>query len=74
MYQYSLNGGTWTNFTSGQTISNLVPNTTYTMQIRLRKSYNQVWGYSEVLFNTLPVLEDEENFETDTLPPTDSEV
>lgn len=54
MYQYSLNGGAWTNFTSGQTISNLVPNTTYTMQVRLRKSYNQVWGYSET-FNVTTI-------------------
>ena len=54
-------------------VNGLTPNTTYYIAV-ISIERNQVWGYEEVLFNTLPVLEDEENFETDTLPPTDSEV
>ena len=54
-------------------MNGLTPNTTYYIVV-ISIERNQVWGYSEVTFNTLPVLEDEENFETDTLPPTDSEV
>ena len=54
-------------------VNGLTPNTTYYIAV-ISIERNQVWGYSEVSFDTLPVLEDEENFETDTLPPTDSEV
>lgn len=54
-------------------VNGLTPNTTYYIAV-ISIERNQVWGYSEVSFDTLPVLGDEENFETDTLPPTDSEV
>ena len=58
---------------TGKRVNGLTPNTTYYIAV-ISIERNQVWGYAEVPFNTLPVLEDEKNFETDTLPPTDSEV
>lgn len=54
-------------------LSNLTSETTYYIAV-ISVERNQVWGFSEVSFDTLPVFEDEENFDTDTLPPKESEV
>lgn len=45
--QYSLNNGNWIN-TSGNSfiINNLLEDTNYNLRIRIRRSYNQVWGVS----------------------------
>ena len=56
--QYSLNGGSWTNANdtvasdnkSGNfTISNLSPNTTYSVKIRLRRSDSGLWSESSTI-------------------------
>lgn len=55
-------------------VSDLSPNTTYYVAV-ISLERNQVWGYAETSFDTLPVFEDdEENFDTDTLPTSESEV
>lgn len=53
IWQYSVNGGsTWTQFstTAGTsasvTLSSLSPNTSYTVKVRVRRQYNQVYGTS----------------------------
>lgn len=53
IWQYSTNGGsTWTQFstTAGTsaivTLSSLSPNTSYTVKVRARRQYNQVYGTS----------------------------
>ncbi len=51
--QYSLNGAAWTN-TSGLTfsISNLYPNTKYSVKIRVRRKDSGLWTESSVLYGT----------------------
>lgn len=53
IWQYSVNGGsTWTQFstTAGTsasvTLTSLSPNTSYTVKVRVRRQYNQVYGTS----------------------------
>ena len=53
IWQYSVNGGSsWTQFstTAGTsasiTLSSLSPNTSYTVKVRVRRQYNQVYGTS----------------------------
>lgn len=48
------NYGDWAYNNSGQwTISNLTPNTTYTINGAAKKSSNNVWGYNTATFTTL---------------------
>lgn len=47
-------------------VSNLVPSTTYYVAV-ISIERNQVFGYSEISFDTLPVLEDEEEVSESTL-------
>lgn len=57
-------------------VTNLSPETTYYVAV-ISIERNQVWGHAEVSFDTLPILEDEEEFDTETLPtdpPQESEV
>lgn len=51
--QYSLNGGGWIT-TSGKTftISNLVPNTTYSIKIAVRRGDSGLWSYSNIISGT----------------------
>ena len=53
IWQYSINGGsTWTTFSTSAstsasvTLSSLSPNTSYTVKVRARRQYNQVYGTS----------------------------
>lgn len=53
IWQYSTNGGsTWTTFSTtastsaSVTLSSLSPNTSYTVKVRARRQYNQVYGTS----------------------------
>ena len=53
IWQYSINGGsTWTTFSTAAstsasvTLSSLSPNTNYTVKVRARRQYNQVYGTS----------------------------
>lgn len=53
IWQYSINGGsTWTTFSTSAstsasvTLSSLSPNTNYTVKVRARRQYNQVYGAS----------------------------
>ena len=53
IWQYSINGGsTWTTFSTSAstsasvTLSSLSPNTNYTVKVRARRQYNQVYGTS----------------------------
>lgn len=47
--QCSLDGGkSWADFSTPKTITGLSPNTTYQVQVRARRKYNQVYGYSNI--------------------------
>ena len=53
IWQYSVNGGsTWTQFSTtvgtsaSVTLTSLSPNTSYTVKVRVRRQYNQVYGTS----------------------------
>lgn len=48
-------------------VSNLLPDTTYYIAV-VSIERNQVWGYAEMSFTTLPLFEDEEDFSADELP------
>lgn len=55
-WDYSINGGSsWTNFSTGsgtsasKTITGLIPNTTYSIKVRARKSSNQLYGTSSAV-------------------------
>lgn len=54
-------------------ILNLDPETTYYVAV-LCIERNQVWGYAETPFNTLPEIADEEDIDIEELPPAESEV
>lgn len=56
LMQYSLNGGAWTNGPNFvRALTGLTPNTTYTVKVRLRKTYNWVWSSSSTKsFTTHP--------------------
>lgn len=47
--QYSFNGGVWTDSQASVIRTGLNANTNYTMQYRMKRTSNQVWGYSNVV-------------------------
>ena len=54
-YQISFNGGAWTSVgtNTSYTASNLSPNTSYTLNVRLKDNYNQYSGKSSVTGTTI---------------------
>lgn len=50
--QYRLNGGSWTNDGGSNTISNLNPNTTYSIQVRVRRADSGLWSESNTISMT----------------------
>lgn len=54
-YQISFNGGAWTSVgtNTSYTASNLSPNTSYTLNVRLKDNYNQYSGESSVTGTTI---------------------
>lgn len=50
--QYRLNGGSWINDGGSNTISNLNPNTTYSIQVRVRRADSGLWSESNTVSMT----------------------
>ena len=50
--QYRLNGGSWTDDGGSNTIKNLTPNTTYSIQVRVRRADSGLWSESNVISMT----------------------
>lgn len=48
-------------------VTGLAPDTTYFVAV-LSVERNQVWGFAETTFDTLPMLEEEDEFDTEELP------
>ena len=47
--QYRLNGGNWVDDGSSNTIKNLTPNTTYSIQVRVRRADSGLWSESNTI-------------------------
>lgn len=55
--QYRINGGSWQNGMDNFTISDLSPNTSYTLQVTVRRQDSQLWTNSDTKsFTTSPVV------------------
>ena len=50
--QYRLNGGNWIDDGGSNTIKNLTPNTTYSIQVRVRRADSGLWSESNVISMT----------------------
>ena len=50
--QYRLNGGNWVDDGSSNTIRNLTPNTTYSIQVRVRRADSGLWSESNTISMT----------------------
>ncbi len=50
--QYRLNGGNWIDDGGSNTISNLNPNTTYSIQVRVRRADSKLWSESNTISMT----------------------
>lgn len=50
--QYRLNGGSWIDDGGSNTISNLNPNTTYSIQVRVRRTDSGLWSESNTISMT----------------------
>lgn len=53
-------------------VSGLSPEVSYHIAV-LSVERNQVWGYEEVTVSTPPLVEDDEEIDTDVIPPSESE-
>lgn len=50
--QYRLNGGNWADDGGSNTISNLAPDTTYSIQVRVRRADSGLWSESNTIYMT----------------------
>lgn len=50
--QYRLNGGSWIDDGGSNTIRNLNPNTTYSIQVRVRRADSGLWSESNTIYMT----------------------
>ena len=56
-YQYSLNGGSWTNCSSpNYTINGLSPDTQYNIRTRVKRTDSQLWTTSDYIYGTTASL------------------